>query len=165
MTDATSARLMTAEELLALPEDGMDRRLVRGELRERHTTARDRRHGRLEAKFTTALENWLQRCPGPRGEVVSGEAGFRLRRDPDTLVGIDVAYVSPEIVAISPNAVFFEGPSVLAVEVLSPSDSQEDIDEKVASTWNLAWRSFGWSIPGSGPLPCTGRASSPSSST
>jgi Uma2 family endonuclease len=47
-------------------------------------------------------------------------------------VGIDVAYVSHEIVANTPEtSPFFEGPPILAVEILSPSDAQEDIDEKV----------------------------------
>jgi hypothetical protein len=31
---ATTSSLMTAEELLALPDDGIDRELIRGELRE-----------------------------------------------------------------------------------------------------------------------------------
>jgi len=63
--------------------------------------------------------------------IVSGEAGFRLRRDPDSTVGIDVAYVSAEVAARELDAAYFEGPPVLAVEILSPSDKQEEIDEKV----------------------------------
>ncbi len=62
---------------------------------------------------------------------MSGEAGFRLALDPDTTVGIDVAYVSPEVVAFAPQDALFQGPPVLAVEVLSPSDTQAEIDERV----------------------------------
>src|SRR5262249_21301331 len=70
--------------------------------------------------------------PAPGGEVVGGEAGFRLRRDPDTSVGIDLAYVSAEVVAGTPEtSAFFEGPPVLAVEILSPSDRQEEVADKV----------------------------------
>ena len=46
-------------------------------------------------------------------------------------MGIDVAYVSAEIAAKEPGSPYFEGPPVLAVEILSPSDKQEEIDEKV----------------------------------
>ncbi len=37
---ATTSSLMTAEELLALPDDGIDRELIRGELREYPMTTR-----------------------------------------------------------------------------------------------------------------------------
>ena len=132
MSTTASPQVMTTEEMLALPEDGMDRELIRGQLREKPMTRRNRRHSRVEARIAYALEHWLDTRPEPRGQVVSGEAGFRLRRDPDSTVGIDVAYVSAEVAALQPEAMFFEGPPVLAVEILSPSDKQEEIDEKVA---------------------------------
>jgi Uma2 family endonuclease len=128
----TSQKPMTTEEMLALPDDGIDRELIGGRLREKPMTMRDRRHSRIQARVTRLLDCWLDTQPAPLGEVVAGEAGFRLRRDPDTSVGIDVAYVSHEIVANTPEtSPFFEGPPILAVEILSPSDAQEDIDEKV----------------------------------
>jgi Uma2 family endonuclease len=122
---------MTTEELLALPEDGVDRELIRGQLREKPVTRRDRWHSRVEATSVHFLGSWLDTQPEPRGQVVSGEAGFRLRRDPDSTVGIDVAYISAEVAAVNADAVYFDGPPVLAVEILSPSDKQEEIDEKV----------------------------------
>src|SRR5690242_760867 len=119
---ATPPRMWTTEEMLALPDDGMDRELIRGQLRERPMTMRNRRHSRIEARVSHDLVRWLDTQPEPRGEVVAGEAGFRLRRDPDSSVGIDVAYVSAEVAAATPErSAFFEGPPVLAVEILSPS--------------------------------------------
>jgi Uma2 family endonuclease len=123
---------MTLDQLLALPDDGMDRELIRGELRERPTMLRDRRHGSAAAAIGSSLENWREQQPRPGGLVVAGDAGFRLSRNPDTVVGIDVAYVSAEIASRDPDAPYFEGTPVLAVEILSPSDSQADIDDKVA---------------------------------
>src|SRR5262245_20137524 len=111
---------MTTEEMLALPGNGVDRELIRGRLREKPMTMRNRRHSRVEIRVGTVLENWRETQPEPRGQVVGGEAGFRLRRDPDSSVGIDVAYVSAEVAAREPDAAFFEGPPVLAVEILSP---------------------------------------------
>lgn len=122
----------TIDELLAIPEDGIHRELIRGVLREQPMTMRNRRHSGIEAAIAKLLGIWCDRQPEPRGIVVSGEAGFTLSRNPDTAVGIDVAYVSAEVAARDPNAAFFEGPPVLAVEILSPSDSQADIDDKVA---------------------------------
>jgi Uma2 family endonuclease len=43
-----------------------------------------------------------------------------------------VAYVSAEVAAKESGSPFFEGVPILAVEILSPSDKQEGIDEKVA---------------------------------
>ena len=132
MSTEVPVRLMTTDEMLALPDDGMVRELIRGELRERPMIFHDRWHSRAAARIACVLSVWLDSRPEPRGEVVSGEAGVRLARDPDTTVGIDVAYVSAEVAARAPEAAYIEGPPVLAVEILSPSDRQEDIDEKLA---------------------------------
>lgn len=125
--------VVTTEQLLAFPEnDGMDRELINGRLRERPMTRRNRRHSRTQTKFAKHLDLWLDAQPDPKGEVVSGEAGFRLRRNPDTTVGIDVAYISPATAATNADGVgLIEGVPVLVVEILSPSDSQEDVLEKV----------------------------------
>lgn len=133
MSTVAPSPVLTLEEMLALPDDGMERELIRGHLRERPMTKRNRRHSRVETRIAKLLDNWLDAQAEPRGEVVSGEAGFNLSSDPDSGVGIDVAYVSAAVAAATPEgASFFEGPPVLAVEILSPSDKQEDIDDKVA---------------------------------
>ncbi|HME71268.1 MAG TPA: Uma2 family endonuclease [Myxococcota bacterium] len=126
-----SPRTMTTEELESLPEDGIDRELIRGQLREKPMTRRNRWHSTVEVSIAHFLRNWLDSQPKPLGLVVGGEAGFRLRRNPDSTVGIDVAFVSAEVAANEPDATYFEGAPVLAVEILSPSDKQEEIDEKV----------------------------------
>jgi Uma2 family endonuclease len=131
-TDPVKRRLMTAEEFLALPDDGTDRELIQGVLRERPTTFRNRHHSRVETRTAKILDNWLDTQREPRGIVHSGEAGFRLRREPDTVVGIDVAYASAELVASTDaKATIYDGPPVLAVEILSPSDQSSDIADKI----------------------------------
>ncbi len=78
------------------------------------------------------LQNWLDRQADPHGEVLTGDTGFRLRRDPDTTVGIDVAYISAELAAAAPeDARLIDGAPVLAVEVLSPSNTWEGVSDKV----------------------------------
>jgi Uma2 family endonuclease len=132
MTLAINPTLMTTEELLALGENGVERELIRGQLREREMTRRNPNHSGTETNIATLLRNWVKTQARPRGKVFSGEAGFRIRKDPDTTVGIDVAYISPELAATNLKAAaLIDGAPVLAVEILSPSDKQEDILDKV----------------------------------
>ena len=126
--------LMTAEEFLALPDDGKERWLIRGEVfpREPSMTVRNRVHGEVEANTVFLLKLWLREQPEPRGKISCGESGFRLGRTPDSLVGIDVAYASAELVAgHEESPVYYDGPPILAVEILSPSDKHEEIVRKV----------------------------------
>lgn len=130
MSSATT--LMTTEELLALPENGMERELIRGELKERPITRRNKHHSHAEARIATFLTNWLLQQPQPRGDVLSGEAGCILRRNPDTTVGIDVCYISPETTQRQTgDTQLIDGPPILAVEVLSPKDVLEEVEEKI----------------------------------
>ncbi len=127
--------LMTTEELLALPDDGVERWLIRGQLREGGKggmTVRNRDHSRIMIRVGKFLDNWLDQQPEPRGSVLGGEAGVRLRRDPDTTVGIDVVYISAELAAHRPDdTTLIDGVPILAVEILSPNDRQEEINEKL----------------------------------
>jgi len=124
--------VMTMEELLAMPDDGIERWLLRGRLWERPMTYRNRWHAWLEAQIAYLLKKWLMQQPEPRGQVLSGEAGCRLRRNPDTVVGIDVVYISAELAAHEPaDTTLIDGVPVLAVEILSPSDKEEEINAKV----------------------------------
>ncbi len=132
MNEYPGATLVTTEELLAMPEDGVDRDLIRGQLREKPMTRRNRPHSGVTARIAHFLEAWRILQPKPRGEVLCGEAGFRIRHDPDTTVGIDVAYISAELAAKAPrDAKIVDGVPILAVEILSPSDQHEEISDKV----------------------------------
>ncbi len=84
------------------------------------------------SRIDSKLSAWVERQPEPRGEVVVGEAGFRLQRNPDTTVGIDVAYISAATVAANRGVTgLLVGLPVLAVEILSPSDTHEGVGEKL----------------------------------
>ena len=130
MTTVTSPELMTTEALLQLPEDGTERWLIKGKLRQKQKTVelrqnqravRDRFHSSVMAATTTYLKNWRDHQPEPRGEVLCGEAGLRLSRDPDTTFGVDVAYVSPEVMARqNDETALINGVPVLTVEILTP---------------------------------------------
>lgn len=128
----TLAAGVTAEDLLAAPNDGVDRELILGQLKEKPMTVRNRFHTRAVTNLAYRLKDWLERLPPPRGEVHTGEVGCILRRDPDTVVGIDVAYFSADVMARQrDDTTLIEGQPTLAVEVLSPSDRTDDIRDKV----------------------------------
>jgi Uma2 family endonuclease len=133
MSTIVESPLMTSAEFEALPEvEGLERWLIRGQLREENMTVRNRWHGHLMARISMLLGVWLEEHPEVGGEVVSGEAGFRLSTDPATTVGVDVAYVGPKVAArTSRETSLFDGPPVLAVEIVSPSDRSETLDEKI----------------------------------
>jgi Uma2 family endonuclease len=131
---ATISTLMTEEEFLALPDvEGVERELIRGELRERPTmTTRGYAHSTVISNIVYWLKAWLRSQPAPRGVVVSAEAKIRLRTDTPTFVGVDVAYYEARSRPSNPRkARFVNGPPVLAVEILSPSDQHEDVADKV----------------------------------
>ena len=132
MPVTAASPLMTTAELLALPDDGVERWLIQGRLREKPMTVRNRWHSRIMTRVAKFLDNWLDLQPQPRGSVLCGEAGVRLRRDPDTTVGVDVVYVSAEVAARqSDDTTLIDGVPILAVEILSPNDTLDEINEKI----------------------------------
>ncbi len=130
---ATTSTLLTTDDLLSFPEDdGFERWLIRGQLRERAMTKRNRWHSRVLIRLGRFLDEWLDSQPAPRGEIVGGEAGVRLTTSPDSTVGIDLAFIGPEVAGHrSTKSTLFDGPPILAVEILSPTDQQKDLQEKI----------------------------------
>ena len=126
---------ITLEEFLALPDDGVYREVRRGQLREFRgdlVTPHDKWHSKVEASLAHMLLNWLDAQPPNTGEVHSGDVGCLIRHAPLTAVGIDVAYFDDEVANDNSHcASFIDGPPILAVEILSPSDTIEDITDKV----------------------------------
>ncbi len=135
MSTATepAKKLWTSDDLFALrPSKKVDRWLFRGELRESKVTKRNPSHSRTTATVSALLFIWLRTLPIPRPVVYSCEAYFRLRLDPETNVGVDVALASSDqVVATKKKASYIDGPPLLAVEVLSPYDQMKDISEKI----------------------------------
>src|SRR5207244_10932747 len=80
------------------------------------------------------------------GVVLAAETGFRLRRDPDRVRAPDVAVI---LYANRPRetigAGYLEGAPDLAVEVVSPNDTADEVAEKVAD-WLSAGTSAVWVV-------------------
>jgi Uma2 family endonuclease len=129
---ATTSSVMTTEELLALPDDGIDRELIRGELRESPMTTRSAPHCRAMSNLAFLLGDWVRKQPQPRGGVYTGDVRVRIERNPDTFVGIDLAYISADLAArTAKKALFFDGLPILAIEIVSPTETAEGMAEKV----------------------------------
>lgn len=126
---ATTKQLVTAEELLCLPDDGFRYELVRGELRKMPPAGH--RHGELALSIGASLRNFVKESG--LGKAYAAETGFKLESDPDHVLAPDAAYVALDRAAPAIETQgFFPGPPDLAVEVTSPSDTYSEVEEKVA---------------------------------
>src|SRR4051794_12868685 len=128
-------KLMTADELFCLPHDGMRHELVRGELRTMPPGGWG--HGKKSVKAVVSLALHVE--AHGLGEVATNEPGFLLTRSPDTVRAPDVAFVRAErLLEADPERGYYPGAPDLAVEVISPNDLYDEVDEKVGE-----WLEYG----------------------
>lgn len=131
-TDTTTWPMTTEKFLQVADEEGVTRELIDGVLVERPPTIRYPRQSIAFSKVGTVLLNWLDNRPDMIGVVAGGEVRCRLATDPDLIVGIDVVYYEGnEAIRQCDEESFFDGPPIVAVEVLSPSDTREGVVEKI----------------------------------
>lgn len=146
----------TADELVRLP-DGWRYEIDEGELVIMPPAGFD--HGDFTASVTVVLGSFLKEHR--LGRIVAGEVGFRLRADPETLRGADVAFVSAERLAGIPDRRGFSDVAPdLAVEVHDPSEPdlarkvQQYLAAGVRGVWVLdpAGRTLTQHRPGQQPV-------------
>lgn len=89
---AVTHKLVTAQELLEIPNDGLRRELVRGEVRTMAPAGNV--HGRIAMNFSTPLDQHV-RANG-LGVVFAAETGFKISVNPDTVRAPDTAFVRRE---------------------------------------------------------------------
>jgi len=129
----TAEKLMTAEDLLRLSGQGRYE-LVKGVLVK--MTPPGYEHGATTMRFAIRIANHVS--AHDLGEVVAAETGFRLARNPDTVRGADVAFVSKARQPAVAPAGYADFAPDLVVEVVSPNDDPDEIQTKVAE-----WLEFG----------------------
>lgn len=122
---SVDAKLMTAEDLLAMPDDGMLHELVEGELRTMSPSGH--LHGYVCLFIGSSLFTHVRNAG--LGRAYGAESGYIVRRDPDTVRAPDVSFVRKE--RDRDERGFFLGAPDLAVEVLSPSDGYRKVQAKV----------------------------------
>jgi Uma2 family endonuclease len=137
---AVSIRLMTAEELGKKPQTDAHVELVKGEIIT--MTPAGYEHGECAGNVFAALHAFVRQHK--LGKVYAAETGFILSRNPDTVRAPDAAFVSNERVAQQKRREgFFDGAPDLSVEVVSPDDTDEEVEAKVldylGSGTRLVW--------------------------
>jgi Uma2 family endonuclease len=132
--------LVTAEELLRMPDDGHWYELVDGRLIEMPPPAWP--HGVVSMRIGGLLHAFVE--THRLGLVFARDTGFRLSSDPDTVRAPDVAFVARDrMTAGVPGHGYWPGAPDLAVEVMSPGDRFCALEDKVrqylAAGTRVAW--------------------------
>ena len=136
------AKLITAEEILMLPDDGKYYELLDGELVELMPAGVG--HGKMSAKTIHRLLTFVG--AGDLGEVVSNDAGIILGRDPDRVRGPDVCFISRERLPAGglPRGYLEIVPDFI-IEVVSPSDRASEVEAKMEE-WVRAGARLAWAM-------------------
>jgi len=127
---STEVQLMTADELLAKPDDGFVYELIKGELI-KVSPPPGHEHGLVAMNIAGPLFEYVK--TKNLGHVYAAETGYLLEQNPDTVRAADVSFVRRErIEKEKPVQGYWKGAPDLAVEVISPSDTVGRIEGKVA---------------------------------
>lgn len=139
---AIERRLMTAEELAALPDSGSRRMLIEGMLIS--MTPPNWTHRRVTSRLDRRLGQFVE--DRELGEVLVGDSGVLVGHDPDTVLGADVAFIARDPLPPRPWPHGF--PAIvpdLVVEVRSPSDRAGQVHEKT-QRWLAAGVHMVWTV-------------------
>ena len=124
---ATQTGLVTAEDLLNMPDDGYRYELVRGELRK--MAPPELYHGEYTGTVFTSLHVHVR--ANNLGKTYT-EIGFRIETNPDHVRAPDAAFISHErLESIGEGPGYFPATPDLAIEVISPNDRLTCVNEKV----------------------------------
>jgi Uma2 family endonuclease len=128
MATITPSELLTAEAYGELPDLGRPTELVRGRIVEMNVPYP--RHGQVCARISHLLQCYLD--TNDIGHVLINDAGVILERNPDTVRGPDVTFISYEKAPKGrlPKK-YFEVAPELVFEVRSPSDRWGRIFQRV----------------------------------
>ena len=119
---------ITVEEFYEKASEGFRGELVRGELRETMPTSI--LHGIIAGRIAIILGMFVMQSK--LGEVLTAETGFRLFINEKTVRVPDVAFLSNEKLAeVEDFSKFYNGTPDLAVEVISPSETYDEVQGKL----------------------------------
>ena len=119
-------KLITADELYAMGDiPGVE--LVKGKLQQMAPTGFE--HGIREARIGRFLDHFNEKHQ--LGQVMTGEVGMYIRRNPDSIRAADVLFISHERFQQIQSTSYLDVAPELVVEVLSPNDSWVGMAEKL----------------------------------
>jgi Uma2 family endonuclease len=141
-TIATSTGSLTADDLWQLSNDGRRRELVNGAIT--MMAPAGGAHAAIAGALAVALGHYVK--AKQLGIVLVAEPGFVLSRNPDTVRAPDAAFIAQSRVPAKGMPVkFIEFPPDIAVEVLSPSDAQIEVEDKIQQ-WLDAGTKLVWIV-------------------
>jgi len=123
-----SERIYSAQDLLRMSHKGFRSELLHGQLVKMSPAGQQ--HGRIAATITASLGQYV--TEHKLGTVYAAETGFLLATNPDHVRAPDVAFVCRErLQAVQETEGYWPGAPDLAVEVVSPSDTYAEVEDKV----------------------------------
>lgn len=125
-------RLITGEEFFRMADTNWCE-LIEGRIVRYHPTGYA--HGEYELNFATALREFAREHQ--LGRVMSGEVGIYVRRNPDSVRGADVIYISHERYAQLQSNSFMDVAPELIVEIMSPDDAWSMVIQKLREYFNI----------------------------
>ena len=135
VTTPTKTPLITGEELLAMGDIGPCE-LIDGRIVPMSPTGGE--HGFIELHLGSALRHFMREHN--LGCVMTGEVGIYTRRQPDSVRGADVVFLSKERWPDAPPRGFLEVAPDLVVEIMSPNDRWQDVRQKLAEYFAIGLR-------------------------
>ena len=132
---AQEVKLLTADELLKLYGEGVRGELIRGVLCQ--TLPSSGEHGEIVVNLVTELGNFVK--PRRLGRLAASDSGVLLERSPDTVREPDIVFYSAEKIPLGVRVTgYYEEVPDLVVEVVSPSNSVREVNDKARM-----WVSYG----------------------
>ncbi len=130
----TSTALMTAEELMQLPDDDLRHELINGELITMPLPKLP--HGRIATRLGLPLAQFV--LENELGEVYISDIGYQVTWNPDTVLAPDVTFISKERLEQAGDVQgYWQGPPDLAVEVYSPGYRPGKVSERVSRLFSF----------------------------
>ena len=124
----TTTPTTTADQLLHMPDDGFRYELVKGKLIKMAPAGNQ--HGTVAMRIGWRLAQYVE--THRLGTVFAAETGFQIASNPDTVRAPDAAFVNQmRIEQAGEVQGYWPGPPDLAVEVISPSDTYTEVENKV----------------------------------
>lgn len=127
---------LTGEELFEMGDIGRAE-LIKGKIVKMSPTGFT--HGAVEISIGGILNAFVSH--NGLGRVSGGEVGIYTQRNPDTIRGADVVYISNERLTKVRSESYLDVAPDLVVEVLSPSDRWTDLHDKLEEYFDIGVKS------------------------